>query len=115
MKNRSTEDAVQLWHNILSKLNGSPQEIQTVNKTGSAAGGKWFQVNVVDDTVYIDEAMINTPSSRLTNIRAISKTEFMALYPNYFKWRAGTMSREQAKGNSMNSSYIFALINSFDI
>ena len=111
MKERSTEDAVLLWHKILLELSESPQEIQTLSKTG----GKWFHISVVEDTLYVNEAKTKNPSSKLANTRSISKTEFMALYPNYYKWRVGAMPREQAKGNSMNSSYIFALINAFDV
>jgi hypothetical protein len=70
--------------------------------------------NAVDDTLYVDEAKEHRPSSTLAVTRSISKSEFIKLYPNYFKWRDGSMPREQAKGGSMNSSYVFALIHEFD-
>jgi len=115
MKNRSTEDAVLLWQKLLLTLSDLPQEVKTVSKTGSTAEGKWFYVNAVGDALHVDEAKTKIPSSKLANTRVITKVEFMALYPNYYKWRTGVMSREQAKGNSLNSSYIFALINKFDV
>ena len=103
-----------LWRKIISELGQGTKEIKTIDSAGRSENGKWFSVRAIDETLYVNEAKTNKPSSTLAMERPISKKEFTDIYPNYSKWRAGTMPREQAKGNSMNSSYIFALIHTFD-
>ena len=103
-----------LWRKIIFELGRNVKEIKTIDSAGCNNNGKWFSVRVVDEIVYISEAKMNKPSSTLAMDRPISQKEFVGLYPNYYKWRTGIMSREQAKGNSMNSSYIFALIHFFE-
>ena len=100
-----------LWRNIISILCASPQDVQTVLQNGSA--GIWIHAKSDNGVIVIDRAKNNTPSSELNSPRYINKNEFIMLYPLYFKWRKGSISREQAKGGSMSSSYIFALINKF--
>jgi hypothetical protein len=95
-----------LWQSIITKLYKSSQEVQTVT-------GMWIQVNADNDAIYVNNAVKNNPSSNLSHTRTISKNEFVRLYPLYFQLRSGIITREQAKGGSMNSSYIFALINHF--
>jgi len=103
-----------VWQKIISELGQNTHEIKTIDNTGCSDKGKWFSVRVIDEILYIGEANSNKPSSTLAMERPIPQKEFAALYPNYAKWRAGTMPREKAKGSSMNSSYIFALIHAFD-
>lgn len=101
-----------LWQRVVSALNQSPQDIYTVNKYGNI--GKWIHASAVNDTVQIGAAKQNIPSSKLTSTRFVCKNEFIELYPLYYQWKKGKITREQAKGRSMNSSYIFALKNKFD-
>ena len=103
-----------VWQKIISELGRNTQEIKTIDNTGRSDKGRWFSVSVKDGILYVGEANLNKPSSTLAMERPIPQKEFSALYPNYSKWRAGTMPREKAKGSSMNSSYIFALIHAFD-
>ena len=109
---QSTADS--LWRKMITELGKDTKEIKTINSAGHNDRGKWFSVKVVDDILYVDAARENSPSSSLMMARPISKKGFITLYANYSKWRAGTMTRVQASGNSMNSSYIFALIHAFD-
>ena len=106
--------ASELWNYITADLKNDSKEIQTIDKDGNTFGGKWFTAYSSGDSICIDKAKSNSPSSSIKNIHVISKAEFSALYSNYFKWRAGTMQRNVAKGKSMNSSYIFAIINAFN-
>ena len=96
-----------LWRNIINKIIQSPNEIQTISQIGIK--GKWICINI-----FIDGAKNNTPSSSTALIRTISKNEFAKLYPLFYQWRSKNITRKEAKGGSMNSSYIFALINEFD-
>lgn len=100
------------WQNIVCKLTQSPNEIQTIKQNGIK--GKWIKVSTDNNNVFVDKAKNNTPSSTIDIVRTISKKEFVKLYPLYYKWRKKSITREEAKGGSMNSSYIFALINEFD-
>ena len=106
-------EANSLWQNILTELKLNPQEIHTTKKCGDI--GIWISVEADNDTVIINRAKQNSPSSSISEPRNITKSESLKLYPNYFKWREGKMSRAQARGGSMNSSYIFALISKFGI
>jgi len=113
MNKNNTDNVTELWQRIITEISKSPKEIQTIDKYGRTVDGKWFYVYVANGFLYVDEAKLNRPSSNLRKERVISKPEFLSLYPNYHKWRAGTMPREIAKCKSMNSSYIFALINEY--
>ena len=104
-------EAVSLWQSLLIELKRNPQEIHTTKKCGDV--GIWISVEAGNDTVIVNRAKQNSPSSSISEPRSITKSEFVKLYPNYFKWRKGEMTRNQAKGGSMNSSYIFALISKF--
>ena len=101
-----------LWKDILDTLATSPQDIQTVLQDGS--GGLWIHAKTENGVVEIDRARDKIPSSGLSTPRYISEKEFVSLYPLYFQWRKGAISREKAKGGSMKSSYIFALIHKFE-
>ncbi|MDR2590443.1 MAG: hypothetical protein LBC71_05605 [Oscillospiraceae bacterium] len=105
-------DASVFWMNIISILTNTPRNIQTIDKNGNSDGGKWFLASVDRYQIKIDESQ-KQPSSKLANSRLIQKEEFIMIYSNYFKWRTGVISREIAKGDSLNSSYIFAIINAF--
>ena len=105
--------ADKLWQRIIYTLSQSPCEIQLISQNRKK--GKWISVCTNNNNILIDRAKHNTPSSSITHSRAISKNEFNKLYPLFFQWQDRRISREEAKGGSMNSSYIFALINEFDI
>jgi|GEM_PF-167478 len=102
-----------LWQRIIYTLSQSPCEIQLISQNRKK--GKWIFVCTDNNNILIDRAKHNTPSSSITHSRTISKNEFTKLYPLFFQWQDRRISREEAKGGSMNSSYIFALINEFGI
>lgn len=102
-----------LWQRMIHTLNQSPCEIQLIRQNGEK--GKWISVRTDNNNILIDRAKHNTPSSSITHSRAIGKNEFTKLYPLFFQWQDRSISREEAKGGSMNSSYIFALINEFGV
>ena len=108
-----TDDASMFWGKVINALANTPYNIRTIDKDGNTGGGKWFIASFDGCHIKIDGSQ-KQPSSRLANSRFISREEFTKLYPNYYKWRTGVIPRELAKGDSLNSSYIFALINAFD-
>lgn len=101
-----------LWSKIINSLSQSSHELQTIRQSGTK--GKWFSASAVGDVIEIRQAIHNKPSTAITLPRLINKNEFVSIYPNYYPWRKGIMSRVEASGSSQNSSYIFALINEFD-
>ena len=111
---KTEADAKALWDKILTTISSSPQEVCTIDSKGSNSEGKWFKVETDNNNLRIYEAEKHKPSSDLAVSRPVYEKEFISLYQNYYKWRAGTMPRTKAKGNSKNSSYIFALINQFE-
>lgn len=109
---RESESYNALWKKVIQNLFHYHREIQTINQNGTKS--KWISVSSDDMNVYVDKAKLNTPSSSITLARTINRNEFVKLIPLYYQWRNGNITREEAKGGSMNSSYIFALINHFD-
>lgn len=99
----------QAWKIVLNELK-NPKDVQLIRQSGK--GTLWIHASSASQAIQIMTAKFNSPSSS-AKPRAIGKDEFMSIYYNYYPWRTGEMSREQAKGNSRNSSYIFALIHRF--
>lgn len=102
-----------LWQKIMDTLSQAPDEIQLVKQNGEK--GKWISVCTDNHNIIIGRASYNAPSTEISKSRAINKNEFNKLYPLFFRWKNRSISREEAKGGSMNSSYIFALISEFDV
>jgi hypothetical protein len=105
--------AEMLWQKIIDTLGQAPGEIQLVKQNGEK--GKWISVCSDNHNIIIGRARYNTPSTEISKSRAINKNEFNKLYPLFFRWKNRSISREEAKGGSMNSSYIFALISEFGV
>jgi hypothetical protein len=102
-----------LWQQIIYTLSQSPREIQLLKQNGEK--GKWISVYADNKNILIGRARHNRPSSEITKSRAINKNEFTELYPLFFCWKNKNITRQEAKGSSMNSSYVFALISEFGV
>ncbi|NLC40623.1 MAG: hypothetical protein GX763_06880, partial [Clostridiaceae bacterium] len=101
-----------LWQKITESLSQAPYDLQTIMLSGRK--NKWFTANAFDNNIIVSQCLNHTPSMNIKFPRIIEKDEFVTLYPNYYKWRSGRMTRAEADGNSHHSSYIFALINEFE-
>jgi len=97
-----------LWNTVISGLSSSREEIQTTT-------GLWLRASSHDGRLYIDKAIDNMPSSKLSMQRAISKKDFLFVYSYYERWISGEKGvRHEVSRKSRNTAYIFALINRFN-
>jgi hypothetical protein len=100
-----------LWKKVLSTLEASPQDIQTVRLDGK--DGKWFYAEVRGELIRISEARIKSPSSALTSSRFINENAFTKIHSLYNEWRKGSVPRTKIRDVNLNSSYILAIIHQF--
>lgn len=93
-----------LWNIIILGLESSGEEIHTKR-------GLWFRALSHDGRLYVNRATDNTPSSRLSMQRLISKKDFLFVNSYYDRWiskEAGV--RQEVIKKSENATYIFAII-----
>ncbi|MEN0648120.1 hypothetical protein NSQ82_03580 [Caldifermentibacillus hisashii] len=96
-----------LWNRITSCLSSSGEEIQTTT-------GLWFSASSRDGKLYVDRAIYNSPSSKLSMKRTISKKDFLFVHSYYDRWVKGEMGvRQEVSRKSRNTAYILALIDKF--
>lgn len=112
VKNAGNGKAEVLWYKITDRLGQGSYDLQTVMLNGRK--NKWLTASALNNCIIINRSENGTPSIRLNAPRIIAKDEFISLYPNYYGWRNGSLTRTEANEGSQNSSYIFALINEFD-
>ena len=96
-----------VWELIKKQLENNELEFKTKRNL-------WFAAIYVDNKIYIDKAKKNEPSSKVNMIRSISKDEFILVHSFYHRWinkEPGII--EKAGKESMNVSYIFALISNY--
>ena len=100
-------DAKTTWRKIINSLHGSSAEFQLKR-------GKWFKASAEGNIIYIEPAEKNTPSSNITLIRGIKENEFISVFEYYNRWIKEESGITAKAGKvSMNTSYIFTLINNF--
>jgi len=97
-----------LWNRILSNLSSSGDELQTTT-------GLWFRAISEGEKLFVDKAYNHSPTSELSMKRSISKKDFLIVHSFYDRWVIGeTGVRQEVRGKSRNTAYIFALIDKFD-
>ena len=97
-----------VWNRIISELSQSGEELQTKR-------GLWFKVYSKNERLYVNRAIENVPSSKISMERPISKKEFLFVYSYYERWvNQEEGVRKELSKKSMNSTYIFALIEKFN-
>lgn len=97
-----------LWNVVISGLSSLGEELQTTT-------GLWFRASSHDGRLYADRATDNTPSSKLSMQRGISKKDFIFVHTYYYRWVKGESGvRHEVSRKSRNTAYIFAIIGKFD-
>jgi hypothetical protein len=104
--------AVLLWNTIINELSQNPIEVKTYQLKGIK--GFWFSVKFDGSDILIDNAIHNSPSTRLQSKRKLKETEFIKMYPYYEKWLNESIPRHKIRDESKNTSYIFGLIKRFE-
>lgn len=103
-----------IWNKLRDEISEAGEvgiDIHTINKNGQL--GLWFNVQVSGDFIVIDRAETNLPSTKISQPRIIGREEFEQILELYEKWRSGTIARNILTDISMNTSYIFGIVNWF--
>lgn len=62
----------------------------------------------------MNKAIENSPSSKISNQRQISKKELLFVYSYYDRWVNGEVGiRQEVSSKSRNTAYIFAIIDKY--
>ena len=99
----------ELWKKLVLKCESKSVEIKTIRLNSTK--GLWFKINIINDNVIVTNSEINKPSVKLVNQRIISKSNIIKLFPYYQKWKKGEIYRETIRNISINTSYVFGLLN----
>lgn len=93
---------------IISKLIDGNIELPTVPKTKKTP--VWFTAATDGNTIFINEAVNNRPSSKLMNERKLTYKEFQKVYPLYLRREKGELVSSQVTAITRNQVYYFSLI-----
>lgn len=96
------------WRMIIDALVNNPNEFPTVPKTNKKP--IWFRASSYGDSVNIDVAMINTPSSKISLTRKLTYRNFEKVYPLYLRRENGEKISEEVTKATVNQVYYFSLI-----
>ena len=99
------------WNTIVEKLTGNRMELPTVPKTRKVP--VWFSATTNGETIFINEAIDHTPSSKLSVERKLSFSDFQKVYPLYVRRENGESVSSEVTAVSVNSVYYFSLIKHF--
>lgn len=96
-----------IWKDIISCISTNEEELQTIT-------GLWIRVSCEKGALYVDKAIENAPSSKLSKKRRITKRDFLFVHSYYDRWvNEENGIRHEVSRKSRNTAYIFALIKKF--
>lgn len=97
------------WRKIIKNLAGKTIELPTVPKTKKTP--VWFSVNTDRDDIYVNPAIKNKPSSKLTAKRILNYETFKKVYPLYLRRERGESVSKEVTSITVNQVYYFSVIN----
>lgn len=100
-----------IWEKLRNEIGKDSVEIHTIKRNGDI--GLWFKVMVDKGRVIVDKAETKLPSIEITQPRKIKLDEFERISKLYEKWMSGEIQRNEIRNSSMNTSYIFGIMNWF--
>lgn len=96
------------WNTIIAILSKKPTEFPTVPKTKRIP--VWFMASTDGEKIFIDEAKINKPSSKLSLRRMLEYRTFEKIYPLYIRRENGEQVSAEANVITVNQVYYYSLI-----
>lgn len=106
--------ADRVWSNIISSLDETPAEVSTVPSNNKEP--LWFNAFIEDGSLFVENAIIHRPSTKMSKRRKISKKDFDTVYSFYHRWANGERYlRQEVRTLSRNTAYLFALISRFEL
>ena len=100
--------ASEAWSAIVDGLLEEPREFPTVPKTKRTP--VWFFASTDGETITINEARINKPSSKLSMPRKLEYKTFLKIHPLYLKREQGEQVSAEATAVTVNQVYYYSLI-----
>lgn len=101
-------EPLQAWQTIISKLDQTPREFHTVPIIQKQP--VWFSATTDGETIFIDNATINRPSSNLKVTRRLYYKIFEKVYPLYLKREKGEPVSKEVTRITVDQVYYFSLI-----
>lgn len=101
-------DAVEMWNRIIERAKTNSFEVHTVplNKKTPL----WFQISTDGNSIIVNPARDNEPSSTFKMPRIIKLREFKRIFPYYDLRLKGTSVSQETANQSVNTVYIYGLI-----
>lgn len=102
-------DSKNVWNKIINKLREQqPLELHTVPTIAKTP--VWFSSATDGGTIFIDNALINSPSSKISSIRKLTYKDFEKIYPIFLRREKGESVSKEATNSTRNQVYYFSLI-----
>ena len=98
----------ELWDLLISKLRDNPQEFPTTPRTNKTP--VWFRAYSDGYAIYVSNARVHKPSSKIKGQRTLTYEEFLRMYPIYLRRQAGKSVSTEAAEASYNQVYWYSLI-----
>lgn len=102
---------LQAWTAIVKNLEGKTIELPTVPKTKKVP--VWFSASANGEIVFINQAIDNQPSSKLSATRILRYNTFQKVYPLYLRREKGEPVSSEVSAITVNQVYYFSLIKHF--
>lgn len=97
--------------NIISSLDGKSVELPTVPKTNKVP--VWFTASTDGKTIFINEAVENKPSSKLSVQRRLNYNTFQKVHPLFLRREKGEAVSSYVTKITVDQVYYFSLIKHF--
>lgn len=96
------------WNTIIKRLTGERIELPTVPK--NKKDPVWFSATTDGYSIFINQAIENKPSSKLSMRRKLTYTNFEKVYPFFLKRENGERVTSEVKAITVDQVYFFSLI-----
>lgn len=100
--------AEEAWLIIINSLKGKKLEFHTVPKNNKKP--LWFTASSDGIFIYIDNAVVNKPSSNLSMVRKLDFKNFSKVFPLYLRRENGEEVSSEVSKVTLNQVYYFSLI-----
>ena len=105
--------AERTWSAIITSLLNDPIDVATV--PSNKREPLWFFAFSDKGELYVENSINCMPSTKLSQRRKITKSDFLTVYSYYHRWANGERNlRQEVRTLSRNTAYIFGLINHYE-
>ena len=96
------------WDTIVKRVSNHSEEFHTVPKNRRTP--VWFLASGDGKYIYISEAKMNRPSSKISAVRKLTWSDFEKIYPLYFRREQGEVISAEATAITRNQVYYYSVI-----